>query len=1042
MHRYPSYIRTRPEDISTEIVISVVMGSTFHRQPFLWFLLLQLLQFFSVESTSSFDSSSHRHATIFLDVDNTLYRESSLPNGIESQIIQGIHRFCRDALNLTAAQADNLHRTYGSTVEGLSQTVWKDTDSATQQKHLQSFYDHVYETIDVRELVLAHAHHPGSSISSTGYSHASSSKGRQPNMAQLRRILQQQSSSSTQFILASNSPKVHVQTIVQALGLCRVSGGLGLLTPDFPQEEQSNHKISSASLPFFPTKARPLAFFSSERLNNNPTISSTPEPSSSCLIDDSATVLQAVASELHDGMMTPIQVIHPHQSLEKALAITLGWIDPEFIQMDDAQYLKSKNQVDFRALHRPTWHRFLGEMVQSMASSEQRISSSSLTIADLGAGLLSMLELLLNGHGDGDLLSLGQYMQERQANHNLLTNLERIDYHAYEPNEALAPDCIKKMESMGFVVQKDNGGQSEQRCDDPTSNQDPPTANRIPRTTHFFRPPCDSLPAIRVEIVFDDYRELLQTSGSKSTISPDVVIGACFADLYEPSELVRSILACFLGRPEPHQQEALVYFPITFGGTTQFLPPQPAVEKLPSDTEAFRLYAQALTEELGHNLDSDKMVEELENFGGQVLSQGPSDWVISPKEHPYLWNCMMYFFGTTAAPSIEAAGYDACAWMNRARTSQPVIQASNKDFLVRLPFLGRWKFPTAASLPANGKSDHSLLTHYEEIQFTAPRQVQVVQKPSQALGPNDVRIQSVCSLVSSGTELKIFKGEFEDAALDVNIPSMQEERMAYPLSYGYCLVGRIVECGSSLADGKESLVGKMVFAFAAHSSQVVVDRSAIQIVPDGIDPYDAIFMPSVETAVAIVHDAHVRYGERVAVFGQGLIGLLVTAVLRESNTLVTSVDTIPARLAASAMMGATQALLPTEVSKTDPFDLAIEVSGNYRALQSAIDQTMDHGRVILGSWYGSEKVQLKLDMDFHRSHKSFIVSQVSEIPPALTGTWSKSRRFGLAWALVRKLRPSRLLTRTLPLSEAQEVYTSLEKGHDLAIAFNLEKKNS
>ena len=191
-----------------------------------------------------------------------------------------------------------------------------------------------------------------------------------------------------------------------------------------------------------------------------------------------------------------------------------------------------------------------------------------------------------------------------------------------------------------------------------------------------------------------------------------------------------------------------------------------------------------------------------------------------------------------------------------------------------------------------------------------------------------------------------------------------------------------------------------------------------------------------------MHDAHVRYGERVAVFGQGLIGLLVTAVLRESNTLVTSVDTIPARLAASAMMGATQALFPTEVSKAGPFDLAIEVSGNYRALQNAIDQTMDHGRVILGSWYGSEKVQLKLDMDFHRSHKSLIVSQVSEIPPALTGTWSKSRRFGLAWALVRKLRPSRLLTRTLPLSEAQEVYTSLEKGHDLAIAFNLEKKNS
>merc|ERR1712238_311669 len=134
------------------------------------------------------------------------------------------------------------------------------------------------------------------------------------------------------------------------------------------------------------------------------------------------------------------------------------------------------------------------------------------------------------------------------------------------------------------------------------------------------------------------------------------------------------------------------------------------------------------------------------------------------------------------------------------------------------------------------------------------------------------------SLISSGTELKIFKGEFDDdAALDVNIKNMENERMSYPLSYGYCLVGVVVDCGSEVSCA--DYLGKTVFTFSPHATHIVTDADATQIIPDGIDAQDAIFMPSVETALSIVHDANVRLGENVAVYGQGLIGLLVTALL-------------------------------------------------------------------------------------------------------------------------------------------------------------------
>jgi threonine dehydrogenase-like Zn-dependent dehydrogenase len=294
-------------------------------------------------------------------------------------------------------------------------------------------------------------------------------------------------------------------------------------------------------------------------------------------------------------------------------------------------------------------------------------------------------------------------------------------------------------------------------------------------------------------------------------------------------------------------------------------------------------------------------------------------------------------------------------------------------------------------------------------------------------------------LISSGTELKIFRGSFNDAALDVNIKGMTEERMAYPLAYGYSLVGRVVGRGSNVS---EDFLGKMVFTFSAHATHVIADLGSIQVVPEGIAAEDAIFMPSVETALSLVHDAHVRVGENVAVYGQGLIGLLVTSLLSRHHKeqtsgrfgTITVFDKLPDRLAAASQMGASQALLPGGFA--GPFDVSVEISGNARALQSAIDCTSNGGRVIVGSWYGNTDVQLKLGIDFHRSHKTIQTSQVSDIPASLLGLWDKPRRFALTWELVRQIRPSRLLTKTMSLYKAQEAYEALDKGTEIAVAFH------
>ena len=179
--------------------------------------------------------------------------------------------------------------------------------------------------------------------------------------------------------------------------------------------------------------------------------------------------------------------------------------------------------------------------------------------------------------------------------------------------------------------------------------------------------------------------------------------------------------------------------------------------------------------------------------------------------------------------------------------------------------------------------------------------------------------------------------------------------------------------------------------------------------------------------------------------------MLVTSVLSlqskllvsssDSFSSVTTFDTLDDRLVLSSRLGATSALKPNAAALAGPFDVSIEVSGNPRALQSAIDHTSNNGRIIVGSWYGDTDVTLKLGIDFHRSDKQIQASQVSTITPALSGLWNKERRFALTWALVKSLQPSKLITKRLTLNEAQQAYELLDEGGEIAICFVYQQKN-
>ena len=75
-------------------------------------------------------------------------------------------------------------------------------------------------------------------------------------------------------------------------------------------------------------------------------------------------------------------------------------------------------------------------------------------------------------------------------------------------------------------------------------------------------------------------------------------------------------------------------------------------------------------------------------------------------------------------------------------------------------------------------------------------------------------------------------------------------------------------------------MGDAVFVHHPHQSAYVAPGTMPIRLPDGLDPTLGVFLANVETATNVVsRRAAPRLGERVVVFGQGVVGLLITRQL-------------------------------------------------------------------------------------------------------------------------------------------------------------------
>jgi threonine dehydrogenase-like Zn-dependent dehydrogenase len=286
-------------------------------------------------------------------------------------------------------------------------------------------------------------------------------------------------------------------------------------------------------------------------------------------------------------------------------------------------------------------------------------------------------------------------------------------------------------------------------------------------------------------------------------------------------------------------------------------------------------------------------------------------------------------------------------------------------------------------------------------------------------GAGEVRVRTLVSGISRGTETLVFRGGVPESEYAVMRAPFQEGDLPGPVKYGYLNVG-VVEAGP------DDLCGRTVFCLYPHQTTYVVPAASVSVVPAGVPPRRAVLAGTVETAVNALWDARPLLGDRAAVVGAGMVGLCVARLLAGMPGVdVTVVDTDATRTEVSEALGARfaePAHAPTDL------DLVLHASGTPAGLQLSLDLLGTDGVVTDLSWYGDTPVELSLGGRFHSARLGIRASQVGEVARARRGRRTHADRLALALRLLTDPAFDALLTGESPFEELPEVMGRLAAG--------------
>jgi polar amino acid transport system substrate-binding protein len=342
-----------------------------------------------------------------------------------------------------------------------------------------------------------------------------------------------------------------------------------------------------------------------------------------------------------------------------------------------------------------------------------------------------------------------------------------------------------------------------------------------------------------------------------------------------------------------------------------------------------------------------------------------------------------------------------------------------------------------------------------------------------------VLVANVCSLISPGTEraaVELGRGSLLEKArrrpdlVRQVIENFRREgfwqtyqkvrsRLNRSRTLGYSSAGVVL--ASEGCDGEFSPGDRVACAgadYATHGEVIYVPRNLCVRLPDRVEFDEAAFVALGAIALHAVRVAETTIGERVAVVGLGLLGLLTVQLLKAAGCAVCALDLLPERVALADGLGADSALLISSQDGQTPLEgwqdscdavFVTAASSSDAPVQLGVRLLRDRGRlVIVGdvrtNLDRNEGYRKELRVLFSRSYgpgryDPAYEEQGHDYPIAYV-RWTERRNMEAFLQLVARgqVRTKPLVTHRFPIEEAPQAYELITGQSEKAIAVLLE----
>lgn len=296
--------------------------------------------------------------------------------------------------------------------------------------------------------------------------------------------------------------------------------------------------------------------------------------------------------------------------------------------------------------------------------------------------------------------------------------------------------------------------------------------------------------------------------------------------------------------------------------------------------------------------------------------------------------------------------------------------------------------------------DPLAVTQAQALWYVAPGAAELRAEPLSAPDAGQVRVRSLFSALSRGTESLVFAGKVPEAEFTRMRAPFMGGAFPFPVKYGYASVG-VVQSGPA------DLLGRCVFSLTPHQDFFNLAVDAVSAIPEGLPPERAVLAANMETALNAVWDAAPGPGDRIAVVGGGVLGCLVAFLCGHlPGAEVTLVDINPERAALATNLGVHFAM--PESAPTD-CDLVFHTSASSAGLTTALALAGEESTVLELSWYGSQSVNAPLGGAFHSKQLRLQSSQVGHVSATRRPRFTYRRRLGVALGLLQDKRLDALL---------------------------------